>query len=361
MKVVIFCHSIVSDWNHGNAHFLRGVATELIARGINVDIYEPQDSWSRRKMAEERADAGSGFEAAFPRIAGSRYRYDAIDLDPILASADLVLVHEWNDPDFIARLGKRARRFPNVRLLFHDTHHRAATAPREIAGLDLSGYDGVLAFGRVIRDIYLAEGWARRAWVWHEAADVNVFRPHPEIERERDLVWIGNWGDEERTRELQEFLFEPARVLELQGNIYGVRYPPEAKRLLAEAGFRYGGWLPNHEVPTAFARHRVTVHVPRTPYVKLLPGIPTIRVFEALSCGIPLVSSPWDDVEDLFEPGRDYLVANDGEEMQRIIKEVLHDPSLGAELTEHGRRTILERHTCGHRIDELLAIYGHIA
>ena len=30
-KVVLFCHSLRSDWNHGNAHFLRGIATELQA------------------------------------------------------------------------------------------------------------------------------------------------------------------------------------------------------------------------------------------------------------------------------------------------------------------------------------------
>ena len=30
-KIVLFCHSLRSDWNHGNAHFLRGIATELQA------------------------------------------------------------------------------------------------------------------------------------------------------------------------------------------------------------------------------------------------------------------------------------------------------------------------------------------
>ena len=49
------------------------------------------------------------------------------------------------------------------------------------------------------------------------------------------------------------------------------------------------------------------MHVPRGPYAEALPGIPTIRVFEALACGIPLVSAPWDDCEGLFQPGRDYL------------------------------------------------------
>jgi spore maturation protein CgeB len=46
---------------------------------------------------------------------------------------------------------------------------------------------------------------------------------------------------------------------------------------------------------------------------RALPGIPTIRVFEALACGIPLVSAPWDDAEGLFRPGEDFLVARDGD------------------------------------------------
>ena len=49
MRVVIFCHSIVSDWNHGNAHFLRGVTVELLERGHEVIVYEPADAWSLRK------------------------------------------------------------------------------------------------------------------------------------------------------------------------------------------------------------------------------------------------------------------------------------------------------------------------
>ena len=50
MRVLIFCHSIISDWNHGNAHFLRGVTTELIARGHDVRVMEPQDSWSAQNL-----------------------------------------------------------------------------------------------------------------------------------------------------------------------------------------------------------------------------------------------------------------------------------------------------------------------
>ncbi|MFY0581584.1 CgeB family protein [Cystobacter fuscus] len=108
--------------------------------------------------------------------------------------------------------------------------------------------------------------------------------------------------------------------------------------------------------PQAFAQARVTVHVPRRPYTRALPGIPTIRPFEALACGIPLVSAPWSDAEGLFTPGRDFLVATNGEQMRRHLRALLADEGLRHELAEHGRRTVLARHTCGHRVEELLRI-----
>jgi spore maturation protein CgeB len=100
----------------------------------------------------------------------------------------------------------------------------------------------------------------------------------------------------------------------------------------------------------------LTVHIPRRPYAAVLPGIPTIRVFEALACGIPLICSPWKDAEGLFTPGEDFLIARSGEEMRDLMKEVLQDRALSQSLSLHGRQTILERHTCCHRVDELLEI-----
>src|SRR5439155_26409696 len=171
------------------------------------------------------------------------------------------------------------------------------------------------AYGTVIRDTYLRHGWARAAWTWHEATDTRVFHPLPAQTKEGDLIWIGNWGDEERTEELREFLIGPVKELGLRARVYGVRYPEWALKELADAGIEYGGWLPNYRVPEVFARYRVTVHIPRRPYARALPGIPTIRPFEALACGIPLISAPWEDREQLFRPGRDFLFATSGQEM----------------------------------------------
>ena len=362
MRLILFCHSLLSDWNHGNAHFLRGVVTELQARGHDVIVYEPEDAWSLQNLLLERGEQPlHDLAAIYPTLQCVRYRAENLDLDEALAGADAVLVHEWNEHALVRRLGLHRASHPQYRLLFIDTHHRSVTDRASMAAYDLRHYDGCLAFGRVIRDLYLSEGWTRRAWTWHEAADIRVFRPLPANSDEAegkggDVVWIGNWGDDERSAELREFLLEPVRELELRATIYGVRYPAAALAALAEAGITYGGWLPNFAAPAVYSRFRVTVHVPRGPYVRALPGVPTIRPFEALACGIPLISAPWADVEDLFTAGADYLVARDGAEMRRHLRAILHEPGLAASLAQHGRATILRRHTCAHRVNELLAI-----
>jgi spore maturation protein CgeB len=90
--------------------------------------------------------------------------------------------------------------------------------------------------------------------------------------------------------------------------------------------------------------------------VKALPGIPTIRPFEAMACGIPLICSPWDDCENLFTPGKDFLIAQTGQQMARQIKNLLSNEGLAQNLADHAFKTVCTRHTCAHRVDQLLKI-----
>src|SRR4051794_2769495 len=130
MRIVMFYHSLVSDWNHGNAHFLRGVVGELQRRGHEVAVYEPRDGWSRQHLIADRGpDAIAGFQRAYPELRSVTYDAGTIDLDAVLTGADLAIVHEWNEADLIHRLGETRARLPMLRLLFHDTHHRSVTDP----------------------------------------------------------------------------------------------------------------------------------------------------------------------------------------------------------------------------------------
>lgn len=356
MKIAYFTHSLASCWNHGNAHFLRGILRELIARGHDVRALEPKGAWSLTNLLADHGEQGlAAYRQAYPELSSETFAPGA-DPAKLVGDAELVIVHEWNDPKLIAAIGALRAQGQRFTLLFHDTHHRAVSDPQAIRAFDLSGYDGVLAFGEALSDVYRRWGWGKRVWTWHEAADIRLFRP-PEREGQRSgLVWIGNWGDGERTHELEEFLFRPADRAGLTLDIYGVRYPREALVTLARHRARYHGWAPNARAPEILAKHLATVHVPRRYYSTILPGIPTIRVFEALACGIPLVSAPWEDAEHLFRPGMDYLRAADGKEMERHLRALAGDAALRAELARSGLETIRARHTCAHRVDELLLI-----
>ncbi|WP_459815120.1 CgeB family protein [Geotalea toluenoxydans] len=357
MRIVMFYHSIISDWNHGNAHFLRGIVTELLGRGHQVEVYEPKDGWSLTNLLREQGEiAIRQFRRMYPLLDGKQYVAERLNLDRIFEGADLVIVHEWNDHEVVRKIGEHRKRNGHYHLLFHDTHHRSVTDYDSMSAYDLSGYDGVLAYGTKIRDIYLKSGWTKRGWVWHEAADIQVFQPHTRMDYAGDVVWIGNWGDEERSEEICEFFVEPVKRLKLKGMVYGVRYPEKALKYLAKAGIEYGGWLPNFDVPKVFNRYRMTMHIPRRPYATALPGIPTIRPFEALACGIPLISAPWVDCDELFTAGEDLLYAQDGFHMERQMKAVLDQPLKTEQMVNHGLKTIRERHTCSHRVDELLRI-----
>ncbi len=177
MHLVYFTHSLSSCWNHGNAHFLRGVLRELVARGHDVSAYEPDGGWSRQNLiADAGLETADAWQSWFPELSTAEY---AKEVDPadLVRGADVVVVHEWNDPSLVARLGDVRRDDGRFLLLFHDTHHRAVSDPDAMAQYDLTGYDGVLAFGEALAAVYRERGFAERVFVWHEAADTKLFRP----------------------------------------------------------------------------------------------------------------------------------------------------------------------------------------
>lgn len=353
MNFALFYHSVRSDWNHGNAHFLRGMVRALEKRGHQATVWEPADGWSCQQLVREQgAGALAEFSVRFPDIRWRSYLPETLDLETALEGADVVIVHEWTDPALVAALGRYRQRHTDLRLLFHDTHHRMVSEPDAMGAMDLEGYDGVLAFGAVLADAYRCAGWGRSVHTWHEAADVTTFFPRRAAVAQ-DVVWVGNWGDGERARELVDYLLEPVGRLDARLAVYGVRYPDAALRALDGIGADYRGWIPGPRVAEAFARSRLTVHVPRRWYREQLVGIPTIRVFEALACGIPLICAPWDDVEGLFSAGDDYLLADDPEAMLAHMRRLLGDPDERAWIAGNGLARVTGNHTCDHRAVEL--------
>lgn len=375
LRIAYLAHTFRSDWNNGNAHFLRGLLRALTKLGHTVTGWEPANEWSLTNLrSEERGEASlAQFDRIYPELDIRSYSLDPQDelaqWRERLHNVNAVILHEWNPPA-LAQLLLQLRSELGFKLLFHDTHHRASSSPESFAGFGLDRFNGVLAFGEALRDIYRTRFGLTHVWTLHEAADTTVFHPQPHTPRQLDVVWIGNWGEGERSQEIRRFLLEPVASLTrsgppattvkqksqaLRAAIYGVRYPPEGLAALAASGVDYRGYLPNLDAPAVYAASALTVHIPRQQYSEVMTGIPTIRVFEALACGIPLISAPWQDTEHLFRPG-DFALAHTPAEMTETMHHLLTDREAAATQANQGLETVLAHHTCDHRAHELVAI-----
>ena len=358
LRIAYFAHSVRSDWNNGNAHFLRGLLRSLGELGHEVTVFEPERGWSIANLASEPAGNSSllQFARSYPGLHITTYdlgNQNGLALkSELLRDIDIVIVHEWNTPELVHRLLAFRERL-GFRLLFHDTHHRASSSPKVIQLLRLHHFDGVVAFGEALRRIYREDFGLSRVWTLHEAADTHVFYPRSRAEKATDVVWVGNWGDGERSAEIREFLLQPAAQLsQYRFSVYGVRYPADGLQALQAAGVHYRGYLANLDAPQVYSSAQLTVHIPRQQYTGAMAGIPTIRVFEALACGIPLLSAPWTDCEALFRSG-DFCMVHNAAEMQNGMIALLSDEKAASEQSQRGLETVLTRHTCRHRAEQL--------
>jgi spore maturation protein CgeB len=359
IRFALLYQSLVSDWNHGNAHFLRGMMRALQARGHSTVCYERADNWSLTNLFKLNPNAILEFQSRFPDLRFETYQLDTAEsfLRQRLADADVALVNEWNEPEVIRLIGALCREL-GVVALFHDTHYRVVLDDTYRQQLGLEQFGQILAFSPSVAERYRARGFAN-VTVLHEAADTTVFMP-ADVPKSTDVVFVGNYGDGDRSTELEEYVFAPRRDLpDLSYTIYGVRYPEHVVAQLNDGlDISYRGWLANVDVAQAYGAARVVLHVPRRQYVELLPGTPTIRVFEALASGACLISLPWEDTDALFDAGNDFAVAHSPREMRDLIDWLCRDDAARERIATHGYATVLARHTCAHRASQLLALLG---
>ena len=161
MKVVLFYHSLVSDWNHGNPfppwHSPRADRAWVRGRAVQAGgRLESDASPGGSRQASPRRVPGSVCRAARDHL-----RSSGLDLDRAARGRRRGHRAEWNAPELVARIrptSRRRRRLP--RLLFHG----GAPPPRDgagpHAGIQARYVRQHLAFGEVVRELYLERGWS---------------------------------------------------------------------------------------------------------------------------------------------------------------------------------------------------------
>ncbi|MGZ4888306.1 MAG: glycosyltransferase, partial [Candidatus Angelobacter sp.] len=134
LNIALFSHSMISDWNHGNAHFLRGLMRELVRMGHSVRCYEELSSWSLTNLMKQEGERAiesiDSFRRVYPELDIRFYKSTDDEfprfLEEELKETHVVLLHEWNDPLVVNQVLALKKKLGFI-ALFHDSHHRAYT------------------------------------------------------------------------------------------------------------------------------------------------------------------------------------------------------------------------------------------
>jgi spore maturation protein CgeB len=208
-------------------------------------------------------------------------------------------------------------------------------------------FDLYLSFtgGPVLRELERRWG-AKRACAFYCLVDEQSYAPAP-VERLYALGYLGTYSPD-RQAALGELLFEPARRLPgARFCVAGPQYPDDVEW---PENVDHVPHLPPPEHPSFYCAQDFTLSVTRADMLRA-GWSPSVRLFEAGACGVPVITDAWPGVEALFRPGHDILVARDAGDVERILRETTPDErdAIGDSL----RARVLALHTASKRAQEL--------
>jgi len=349
MRIVLLGLSITSSWGNGHATNFRGLVRALVARGHDVLFLERDVPWYA--AARDLPGPPFGRTELYSSTAELRERFggDVAGADVVLVGSyvpDGIEVGEWvvdtatgvtafydiDTPVTLATLRRGAC-----------TYLTPALVPRFDLYLSFTG-------GPVLDHLEEALG-ARRARAFYCLVDHDAYTPVAGPTA-WDLGYLGTYSDD-RQPVLDALLCEPARCrpagrFVVAGPSYpaSVEWPPNVERI---------EHLPPARHPAFYGSQRFTLNVTRADMVAT-GWSPSVRLFEAAACGVPVISDWWEGLDRFFRPGSEILLASDADDVLRHLADV--DDVRRAAIGAAARLRVLHEHTAAHRAAELEA---HIA
>jgi spore maturation protein CgeB len=344
MDIVFLGLSITSSWGNGHAVTYRGLVRELSRRGHRVLFLErdlpwyadnrdlPKPPWGRteiyRSLPELQDRFARAVEAAQLVVLGSFV-------------PEGIAVGEW-----IAATAKGTKAFYDI-----DTPVTLAKLARDdcdyVSRSLVPRFDLYLSFtgGPTLRRIESELG-ARAARALYCSADPDHYRPepHPAL---WDLGYLGTYSDD-RQPALERLLLEPARRWsEGRFIVAGPQYPRDLRWPQNVARMEH---LAPPQHVSFYNAQRFTLNVTRRDMVEA-GWSPSVRLFEAASCGTPVVSDVWDGLDSVFTPGEEILLARSAEEALEIVRALPEEERLAVGAAARAR--VLKEHTAAHRARQL--------
>jgi spore maturation protein CgeB len=349
LRIVILGLSITSSWGNGHATTYRGLARALTRRRHEVLFLERDASWYREHRDLPR-----------PPYCETRLYGSIAELSECwgrsLHRADVVIVGSYV-PEGIA-VAALARQTAGGILAFYDIDTPVTLASLAAGRCDylaadlIPGFDLYLSFtgGPVLRQIEAQYG-ARMARALYCSVDPDCHRPHA-LAPEWDLGYLGTYSAD-RQPSLERLICAPARRwpagrFAVAGALYPreLAWPANLARIEHVAPGRHA---------TFYARQRFTLNVTRGDMIRCGYS-PSVRLFEAAACGVPIIGDWWPGLDEFFRPSREILIADGGDDVLRYLREMPESERL--RLARAARERVLAAHTADHRA---VTLEGYVA
>lgn len=344
LDIAVVGLSITSAWGNGHATTFRGLIRSLAQAGHSVTFYERDVPWYRDQRDLPSPD--------FCRLV----LYDSVEelIDghgDHLQFADAVIVGSYV-PEGIAVLDRLSGLAEGI-LAFYDIDTPITLeglergtceylAPRQIRLLDL-----YLSFtgGPVLRELETRYG-VPAARPLYCSFDADLYRP-VDVPLEWDLGYLGTYS-EDRQPGLERLLLRVARELpEHRFTVGGPMYPGDVQW---PENVSRTDHVPPDQHASYYSAQRFTLNLTRAAMIRLGYS-PSVRLFEAAACAVPIISDRWSGIEEIFEPGREILLCDSSAEVAGVLTGMPEEArnAVGA----RARARVLSAHTAGHRAAEL--------
>jgi spore maturation protein CgeB len=343
---IVFCGlSITSSWGNGHATNYRALVRELSARGHEVLFLErdvpwyaahrdlPEPPWGRTALyssLEQLEDHAADVAAAELVVVGSYVPEGVAVAEWVLEHAGgAVAFYDIDTPITLAKL-------------------RAGDAEYLSPAL-VGRFDLYLSFtgGPTLR-VLEEEFGARRPVAFYCLVDPEAYRPLQETPY-WDLAYLGTYSDD-RQPVLEQLLIEPAtRLPDGDFAVAGPRYPEQVEWPENVERIEH---VPPDNHPGFYASQRFTLNVTRA-QMREAGWSPSVRLFEAAACAVPVISDRWEGLDQIFVPGEEILIADSPDDVVHHLKETGEDKRLA--LGERARARVLAEHTAERRCEQLEA------
>jgi spore maturation protein CgeB len=346
LRIVILGLSITSSWGNGHATTYRALVRELVQRGHDLLFLERDQPWyaQNRDLPDPpygRMELYAGTDELHERFA-----------QPV-RDADLVVVGSFV-PDG-ACVGDWVQRQAGGLTAFYDidtpvTLARLARGEHDyLRPAQIAGYDLYLSFtgGPTLTRLEREYG-SPRARVLYCSVDPQLYYPEA-LPPAWDLGYMGTYSID-RQPTVEELLLQPARDhAEGRFVVAGPQYPAG---IAWPANVEYRPHVPPAEHRAFYNRQRFTLNVTRADMIAA-GWSPSVRLFEAAACGVPIISDRWAGIESLLVPDREILLAASAAEVLSVLRGFGEEERLA--MADRARKRILAEHTAAHRAEQLEA------